>query len=351
MEQFKPCTDHACTGPSLLALNFTPLNIIRLRPQSLNLLSYFCCVEEGREKFLRIIASPIFFFQAQAETESWLKGWYIQHNPIPLINQKCHPKGTDWFCHVFCGLMFFLLYWLVLWIFTIAFSQGLKNWAEALWYSSLCIYLLWGSTGPWSFLGQLDHSRPSIPCPPSLRQPGISEGLFPRDAESYLMPTSSFWQEAQEILGTKFPGRKYLAMKAKWQRKGKGASGPLFTHRLERTGPSRTRWCRGPPAPGLWWRTGSWNSTWDSECPGLSWWCDTGSPWSPRSTGYSFLEGTEPAWLPPAAQLFWVSVAGSQSCGSCSRYTPHFDLTPMPHLISCIKWRIQAETHTIQHHT
>lgn len=122
------------------------------------------------------------------------------------------------------------------------------------------------------------------------------------------------------ILGTKFPGRKRFIHESQVTRKGEEcASGPLSTHRLERTGPSQTQWCTGPLAPGLWWRTGSWSSTWDSECPGSSWWCGTGTPWSPRSMGYSFLEGTEPAG--------WhcrVHVLESQPWGSPSLHAPHF---------------------------
>lgn len=77
-------------------------------------------------------------------------------------------------------------------------------------------------------LGKLGHSRSSTLCPPPLRCSSIVK------TSSKGTPTSSLWQEAEEILHTKFPGRKRLSMKAKGQGKGQGAQGRcLLTIRRE----------------------------------------------------------------------------------------------------------------------
>lgn len=106
---------------------------------------------------------------------------------------------------------------------TVALGRELKDWAETLGYSLFCSHVLWGSMDHGLYIGQLDHSRPSVLCLPSLRCLSIGKGHFLGEAESCPVPTSSFWGEAKNP----WAPRSQVGNIYPWRPDDRGERGPL----------------------------------------------------------------------------------------------------------------------------
>ena len=179
-----------------------------IEPAIFRLTLWFLSAEEKRENFLESLARSL-LFQAQSRSRKRVEGMIHPtqfHSSILLINQTCHPKCTDCFLPRLSWADTFLAQRATFIHYHRGFGPGTKRTGLRLWgtvfFAVACCREAWDRV---LYLGQLDHSRPSVLCSPSLRCPSIGEGHFLGEAESCLVPTSSFWGEVKKNPGHQGP--------------------------------------------------------------------------------------------------------------------------------------------------